>query len=216
MRSTAWRSMPGTAIGDFEKRPAGARHAATAQLDHAPAHRRGRVLDARSRTGSTAPGAGAWDRRGSRCRRRPGRSRSRPAASSVVWQNSARNSCSQSASVSRSGRVTSRRDSCMTLPMIVLTRSALVRMISVRRRSSSPRARRFRKQLTGVAHGSHRVAYLVRDARAQAAERRELGLAHGFVLQARVLQEYQHRARVRAAQGREVRLDHATAVGGNE
>ncbi len=51
--------------------------------------------------------------------------------------NSRTNSASHSPSGMRSGRVFSRRASCWTLPMIVLTRSALARMISVMRRLAS-------------------------------------------------------------------------------
>src|SRR5215469_16795355 len=41
-------------------------------------------------------------------------------------------------------------------------------------------ARRFAEELPGMAHGAYRVADLVSDARAQAAERRELRLLHLF------------------------------------
>ena len=101
--------------------------------------------------------------------------------------------------------------------MMPLTRSALVRMISVRRRSSLGELRRFRQQLARMAHGADRIADLVRDAGAQPAEGREFGLLDLLLDQARVLEEDQHRARGSdVAERREVRADHARAVGGDE
>ena len=48
-----------------------------------------------------------------------------------------------------------------------------------------------------MAHRADRIADLVRDARAQPAERRELRLLHLLGDQARVLEEDQHRRRAR-------------------
>ena len=74
--------------------------------------------------------------------------------------------------------VASRRESCSTLSMMPLTRSALVLhdlreppVLLVQRRG-------FGQQLRGVAHGADRIADLVGDARRQATEGRELGLLH--------------------------------------
>ncbi len=76
--------------------------------------------------------------------------------------------------------------------------------------------RRFRQQLSGVAHGSYGVADLVGDAGAQASQGCELGLLHLLAEEAGVLQEDQQRPRVPGTQGREVRPDHARTVGGDE
>ena len=60
-------------------------------------------------------------------------------------------------------------------------------MISVRRTSSSVSAARFAQQLRRMAHGADRVANFVRDTRAQAPERCELGLLHARIHDARRL-----------------------------
>ena len=74
----------------------------------------------------------------------------------------------------------------------------------------------FGQQLRRMAHRADGIADLVRDARAQAAERGELRLLHLLRDEARVLEEHQHRRRIRAAERREVRPDDARAVGRDE
>ena len=80
-------------------------------------------------------------------------------------------------------------------------------MMSVSRCSSLAHARRLREQLAGVAHRAERIADLVRDAGAQAAERRELRLLDALGDQRRVLEEDHHAAAAAAAERREVRLN---------
>ncbi len=89
-------------------------------------------------------------------------------------------------------------------------------MMSVRWRSSGPSRRRFAQQLSGVAHRAHRVADLVRDARAQPPERGELRLLHALGHHAGVLEEHQHRPRPGLGQRHEMRADHGAAVGGDD
>ncbi len=113
----------------------------------------------------------------------------------MVSQNSGRKSSSQSPSDNRVGLVASRRDSCSTLLMMVLTRSELLRMMSVSRRSSGRDVRTFGEQLAGVAHGADGIAYFMRDAGGKPAERRELALLHALGHEARVLEENQGGAR---------------------
>ena len=123
---------------------------------------------------------------------------------------------SQPLSSMRSGRVESRRDSCSTLSMIVLTRSPLLVMMSVSRRSCVDSVGDFGQQLRGVAHRADRVADLVRDAGAEPAERGELRLLHALDDQRRVLEEDQRRSLAAAVERHEVRLDQAAAVGGEQ
>ncbi len=73
---------------------------------------------------------------------------------------------------------------------------------------------RLGEQLPRVAHGADRVADLVRDARAQAPERRELRLLHLLGDEARVLEEDQHRSGAARAKRRKVRPDDPCPVGG--
>ena len=80
---------------------------------------------------------------------------------------------------------------------MVLTRSPLLVMMSVRRRSCGDSVGRLGQQLRRMAHRADRVADLVRDARAQPAERGELRLLHALGDQRRVLQEDQRRSRCR-------------------
>ena len=93
------------------------------------------------------------------------------------------------------GLVASRRDSCSTLLMMVLTRSELLRMMSVSRRSSGPHVGTFGEQLAGVAHGADGIADFMRDAGGQPAERRELALLHALGQETRVFEENQGGAR---------------------
>ncbi len=109
----------------------------------------------------------------------------------MVSQNSSRKSSSQSPSASRVGLVASRRDSCKTLLMMVLTRSELLRMMSVSRRSSGPIVRAFGQQLAGMAHRADGIADLVGDAGGQPAERGKLALLHALGHEAGVLEENQ-------------------------
>ncbi len=67
-----------------------------------------------------------------------------------------------------------------------------------------------------MAHGADRIANLVGDARAQAAERRELRLLDLFSEEAGVFQEHQHGRGARDPEGCEVGSDHATAIGGDK
>ena len=78
--------------------------------------------------------------------------------------------------------------------MMVLTRSPLLVMMSVRRRSCGDSCGRLGQQLRSVAHGADRVADLVSDARAEPAERSELRLLDALDDQRRVLQEHQRRS----------------------
>ena len=64
-----------------------------------------------------------------------------------------------------------------------------------------------REQLARVAHRADRIADLVRDARAEPAERRELRLLDALGDQRRVLEEDHDAAVAVAAERREVRLD---------
>ena len=121
---------------------------------------------------------------------------------------------SQPLSSMRSGRVESRRDSCSTLLMMVLTRSPLLVMMSVRRRSCGRQRGDSRQQLRRVAHRADRIADLVRDAGAEPAERGELRLLDALGDQRRVLEEDQRRALAAAVERDEVRLHQAAAVGG--
>ena len=76
--------------------------------------------------------------------------------------------------------------------------------------------RRLAEQLRGVAHGAHGIADLVRDARGQPAERRELRLLDLGREQLGVFEEHDDRRGFRAAERREMRLDHVAAVGRDE
>ncbi len=116
----------------------------------------------------------------------------------------------------RSGRVASRRESCSTLLMIVLTRSELFRMISVSLPLLGPDRRALGEQLAGMAHRAHGVANLMGDARREATERRELALLHALRHEARVLEKDQRRAGRRVAERRKMRLDDPCAVGRDE
>ena len=98
----------------------------------------------------------------------------------MVSQNSGRNSSSQSPSVRRVGFVDSRRDNCSTLLMMVLTRSELLRMMSVSLLSSAPDARTFRQQLSRMAHSTHGISNFMSDARRQASQSGQLALLHAL------------------------------------
>ena len=100
--------------------------------------------------------------------------------------------------------------------MIALTRSALVRMISVRRRSSARQRGRLGEELSGMTHGADGIADFVGDARAQPAQSREFRLLHFLGEHARVFQEDHYRRGIGCSQRREVRADRRAAVGGNE
>ena len=122
----------------------------------------------------------------------------------------------RSARIRRSGREFSRRAIDITFSMIWRTRSPLVRTISVSRLSSADSDGGFAEQLRGVAHGAHRVADLVRDAGRQPAEPGELGLLDLGRQQFGVFEEHDDRRGLRAAERREMRLDHVAAVGRDE
>ena len=140
----------------------------------------------------------------------------RSSAHCVVSQYSVAELLDPCGSDMRSRCGSSRRESCSTLLMMPLTRSALLRMMSVSRRSSAASCLGFAEQLRGVAHGAHRIADLVRDARGQAPERGELRLLHLFLDERRVLEKDQHRRGIHAAERREMRPDHAPAIGRDE
>jgi hypothetical protein len=63
-----------------------------------------------------------------------------------------------------------------------------------------------------VAHRAQRIAYLVRDARAQASERGELGLLHAFGDQRCVLEKNQYAAGAQLAETGEMGLYAGGAV----
>ena len=109
----------------------------------------------------------------------------------MVSQNSSKKSSSQSPSIRRVGFVASRRDSCSTLLMMVLTRSELLRMMSVSRRSSGPMLRAFGQQLAGMAHRADGIADFMGDAGGQPAERGKLALLHALGHEAGVLEKDQ-------------------------
>ncbi len=76
--------------------------------------------------------------------------------------------------------------------------------------------RAFREQLTGMTHGAHGVADFMRDAGGQAAESGQFALLHALGHEAGVLEEDQGRTGLETAQGREMGLYQAGAVGGHE
>ncbi len=76
--------------------------------------------------------------------------------------------------------------------------------------------RGFAQQLSGMAHGTHRIANLVGDAGAQAAQGREFQLLRFLGNQTHVLQEHQYRCGLGVAQGCEVRPQHPRAVGADQ
>ena len=98
--------------------------------------------------------------------------------------------------------------------MMVLTRSELLRMMSVRRRSSREHVG-FGEQLPGVAHGAHGIAYFMRDTGGQPPKGGELGLLHALGQETRVFEENQGRARS-DAERREMRANDPGAVRGHE
>ena len=67
-----------------------------------------------------------------------------------------------------------------------------------------------------MAHRPDGIADLVGDACRQSAERGELALLDSFRHETRVLEKYERRPGRACAEGREMRLNHACSVGGDE
>src|SRR5580658_1015091 len=71
---------------------------------------------------------------------------------------------------------------------------------------------RFCEQLARMAHGSHWVTDLVRNAGTQASESSQLRLLDAFLDQAGIFQKDQHRSRTRCAQWRKMGADKTRAI----
>ena len=216
IRSRCCTAMPGPAVGHFEKRAApwrpGVRRAA--RWCRCPA--RSSRISPRSRTGSRRSGAAATGRPA--LRRRRAATRWRGARAESAWWRRTRRGTREPGRQARRVRAANSRGapSTCTFSMIWRTRSPLVRMISVRRLSSSESDGRFAQQLRRVAHGADGIADLVRDAGRQAAEPRELGLLDLRGEQLGVFEEHDDRRGIRAAERGEMRLDHVAAIGRHE
>ena len=214
IRSASGCCDAGAAVDDLEERPLrGARCAPVRSSTGASLSSRRPYLSAFSHRFHSIWCRCEGSTRTSRSAARPSRRIAR-SSTSRSGGTRARKSASHAFSSMRSGRVVSRRDSCSTLLMMVLTRSPLLVMMSVRRRSWRRQLGRLRQQLRGMAHRADRVADLVRDAGAEPAERRELRLLHALDDQRGVLEEYQRRPLAAAVERDEMRLDQAAAVGG--
>src|SRR4029077_5032097 len=72
---------------------------------------------------------------------------------------------------------------------------------------------RLRQQLSRMAHSAHRISDLMRDAGAQAAQGRKLGLLDFLFEQRRVLEEDQHWRWLGVTEWCKVRTNHARAIG---
>ena len=100
--------------------------------------------------------------------------------------------------------------------MMVLTRSELLRMISVSRAIAGGEVRALGQQLTGVAHGADGIADLVRNARGQTSERGELALLHPLGHEAGVFEKDEGRRGRARTERREMWLDQSRPVGRDE